>query len=289
MRNSTCKYSYWNLFLPLLVAALPLVAAVPGPAHARGLELESRLVRAPGAPDPDAKGEVEIESESDRGRFEFEVEAEQIDPSIEHRLYLEDAQGAMQFIAQMLPEDFDEVRYRARSQDGDPFPFGVGDPFELAGRAVEVYQVLQGQEVLLLVGNVPGGGAGNPSAKASMRDRLDATEAAPARAKAFIKMKTRSRDGDERFEVKAKRLDFSDSQEYRVFLEDPAQAGTLVDVGPLERRRDSTSARYRRRTKDGDALPLGVSSVRELVGLRIEVVETGSDTAIFRGTVPGPR
>jgi hypothetical protein len=267
----------------MVLIAAAIVMAPAQNAMAGSNKQQSSLTRVPGAPDSNAKGEVRVESEADRARYSIEVKAKQIDPSIEHRLYMADGVGALQFIGDLLPEHVDEVRYRARTEDGDALPFGVASPDALEGRPIEVRQVINAQEQLLLVGSMPGAGA---QSQGSARSNLDPTELSPPRSKARVRLRSRPSRGDERIEVKANKLDFTSGQEYRVFLEDPA-TGFLEDVGALERKKKSSSARFRRRTKDGDALPFGVISVAELTNLALEIVDMSTDQVYFEGVTPG--
>jgi hypothetical protein len=264
------------------IAPLVAIAAllfVPAAASAGGSDVRTSLTRVSGSPDPDAKGRIRIRSD-DQNREEFEVKAERINPSLSHTLFVENAGGAMEFVGPMQPDGNDEVRYRVRTKDGDLLPVGASSVADLAGRRVEVQQ--SGQA--MLEGTVAAIGIGG---RARVRKDLAATVLAPPRAKAQARMRSRPAKGDERFEVSARRMDFSQGQDYRLFLEDPANLGNLVDVGALvPQRPGQRTIRFRRRTKDGQALPFGVPRVGDLAGLAVQIVDVTTNNIYFDDTLP---
>ena len=76
--------------------------------------------------------------------------------------------------------------------------------------------------------------------------------------------------GDERFEVKVMKLDFSDT-DYHVWVETGEDTGEYEDAGEIDQKGNSHVGFLRLRTKDGDALPQGVESVTDLSLRRVEV------------------
>jgi len=70
-----------------------------------------------------------------------------------------------------------------------------------------------------------------------------------------------------------------------LFMEEPAQSGTLVDIGPLS----PTDGGHRLKidTKKGDSLPFGAASIVDLVGRRVEV-RRGDGSVRLVGAVPAP-
>lgn len=268
----------------LWIGAIALLAT-PIAAHAGSrIDVRTALTRAAGSPDSDAKGEVRVRSDVKKSEHEIDIKAERIDSTLEHRLYIDDGLGTLTLIGTLEPDGSDEVRYRVRTKDGDALPFAETDPANLVGRALEVRQVISAVEQVVLEGTMPALVAGT---KGKAKLNLDETSFAPAKSKARLRMRSRTAKGDERFEIKVNKLDFSAGQVYHVRIEDPLNLGTFLDVGEVEPRgKKGNYARFRRRTKDGDPLPLDVATVGDLSGLGVEIFEVGSGDVYFDGVIP---
>ena len=265
----------------ILFGAVLLGLCSPSFAHggsSKDLKGQSALVRPASAPDADAKGRVRVETDDDE--HQFEVSVRNVDISLDHDVYMEDGLGseALVFVGAMKVDGSNEMKFRVRTKKGEDLPFDAADNVSLAGRTVEVRSSLG----TILTGVVPAFGSGK-GAKAKLN--LDVADGSPnTSSKARLKVRSKPKNGDERFEIAAKKLSF-DGLSYRLFVEDAPGSEDFVDVGALVRKSSSSSARYRRRTKKGDALPLGVASVVDLGGRAIEIRD-GSGTVYLEGTVP---
>jgi hypothetical protein len=267
----------------ILFAAVLLSLCSPSFAHgmsSKDLKGQSTLVRPESAPDGDAKGRVRVETDVDDDDHQFEVSVRNVDTSLDHDVYMGDGLGseALVFVGAMKVDGSNEMKFRVRTEKGDDLPFDAADNASLAGRAVEVRSSLG----TIVAGVVPAFGSGK-GGKAKLN--LQAAEGSPnTSAKARLKIRSKPKNGDERFELSAKKLSF-DGLSYRLFVEDAAGSENFVDAGAMVRKSSSSSARYRRRTKKGDALPLGVASVVDLGGRAIEIRD-GTGTVYLEGTLP---
>lgn len=104
-----------------------------------------------------------------------------------------------------------------------------------------------------------------------------------ADAKGTVKLEHDPKKDEGEFKVKAERLDPALS--FELFLEDAAGSGNLVSVGTMEADDDEDEGgEFKIEFESEDGLPLGVSSVQELVGRALEV-QSGGVVYLF-GTVP---
>jgi hypothetical protein len=248
------------------------------------MESRSRLTRASGSPDGDVEGKVKLRSETDRQKFQ--VEAEHLDPGTEVAFYLDDpstdGEGFLS-IGTMTADVDGEAELEFDTNDGDALPLGASSVAELEGFLVEVRLASDG--ALLLTGTVPSlptsvtpaGGTPLPGEEARGKARLAAVGGI---WEGHIEIRTDD-DGEQEFEMEAERLD--PGSEVTFQIEDPDNAGTFVDLATRTAGSDG-EAEYE--IEDGDALPLGVDSVSDLIGLDVRVVD-GDGTVILTGTVPG--
>jgi hypothetical protein len=218
----------------------------------------------------------------DTDREHFKVQVRKANELFTHDLYIENDVAVMEFVAQLRPNK-SYLKYRARIVDGEgSLPFGVASVSELIGRDVEIRV---GDEVVLFA-EIPGF---DPLPKAKVEDDLDPTENAPIDAEAAIKLRSRPRKGDERFRVTVEDVDLAVGQELQLYLEDPDQPGTLVNQGAMVADEEGTDARFRSRTRQGQALPFEVNSTADLAGLAIEIRDADTGDVYFDGLVPAVR
>jgi hypothetical protein len=268
-----------------LITALAILA-ISAPAWAAAPEKgESALVRVADAPDDDARGEVRIRTHKKDQRLWVRVT--HIDAAADVDLYLENAGGVMEFVGSLEPGN-DEAedaafRYRARLKKGQgELPFGVSSVAELQGRAIEI----RIGAASALTGHVPMLGI-SPRKHHKARVTLDPTDAAPDDARARLRLRSKPFKGDERFELMVVDFALAEDDTLLLFLEDPANPGTWVDLGDFEQHpHEIDEHRYRRRTRKGAPLPFFVDAVSDLGGLAVEVRDGDGNQVWFEGVVP---
>jgi hypothetical protein len=271
-----------------LVAALCLAApAAFAKNDDRG---ESTLVRVDEPSDPSARGNLKIRAKRKDQRFE--VKAKKIDLDRDVELWMDD--GGFVLVGDLEPSDDDDGdglatfkykdRYRADKGRGS-LPLDAETVDELVGVDVQI----RADGEVLLVGRVPELGI---SKKAKIKERSDleatddATDLSPE-AKARVRLRAKLARGDHRFEVKVTDFPDVDSEDLRLWLEDPDDPGVLVDLGAFEPDgEDAGEHHFRRRTSKGDPLPFGVESVEDLFDLDMEIRDAGDDTVYFEGETP---
>lgn len=243
--------------------------------------------------DDDGKGRVRLEIFPTNGRQRFRVDVEDIETSAGLDLWLEDSVGAGTY-SLVGPFEIDddgddeeeedddgddeEARYEADTQKGDPLPGGVNDLSDLDGRGLEVRAV----DTVVLIGTVPGFDA--PKKPSSDKVDMAPTVDAPPKAKSRLRLVSKKKNGDERFLLKAKRLD-KEVPAYTLFLETAPGSSVFEDAGDLERKGKGKNGLYRRFTKKGEALPGDEVDVAGLAGRRLEVRDD-QGTVIFEALLP---
>jgi hypothetical protein len=93
-------------------------------------------------------------------------------------------------------------------------------------------------------------------------------------------VRIRSKGKSERFDVHIVKVEGGD--EHHLWLEDPLDSGTFVDLGDLPGK--GGSQKLALDTKKGDQLPLGVLTADQLIGRRIEIRKDGNVELV--GEVP---
>jgi hypothetical protein len=238
-----------------------------------------QLVRPDPAPDADAKGSLRVRSDKQGERFELKLQ--RVDALLEHDLFIEDPDdsGLFVHVAALQSSGDDDMKLMLATKQGDALPLGATDIDALVGRRVEV----RAGEDVVLQGSVPAFGLSKKPVKAKVD--LAAPEAAPAPdMKATLKLRSKPDKGQERFDLKAKKVPFADAGPFRVFIEDGVGSAAFVDAGALDPVGDS-EGRFRRDSKQGQAMPLGAAGVAELAGRAIEVRD-GEDVVFLEGTIP---
>jgi hypothetical protein len=94
-------------------------------------------------------------------------------------------------------------------------------------------------------------------------------------------LRIRTHKGKDRFDIHVQKVDAS--QAHDVFIEDPAESAAFVHVTTLSG--DGDDLKLALDTKKGDALPLGVPQVADLIGRRVEI-RAGDGQVLLFGDVP---
>ena len=254
------------------VSALSAVLAAPPGGGKQKQDISACLVRPADAPDADAKGSLRLRTDEKKGapRHRLDLKAQKLGTAVEHTLWMENG-DVVPVLEQVgtLTKSGKTLKYSLDTSKGDELPFaaaeGVDELSDLAGRAVEVRA---GGDVVLH-GTMPAFQAKQKPKQG--KDKLDPSAGSPdGDAKGDLRVDSKNWKCEEAIEVKVQKLDFADGP-FRVRIEDAAGSGTFLDAGGLDQLGKSANGRYRRRTKDGDALPGGVSTVAELQGRLLQV------------------
>jgi hypothetical protein len=269
-----------------LFAALLFTGLVATPdAYAFGsskMKGEVDLVRPSGGAAPTAKGKLKVEADTKKGTDKFEVHAIQIDPLLVHELWMEDPllPGTFVFIAVMDSDGDDSAKYKVDTKKGDALPHGAADAVALGGLAVEVRPT---GLAAVLEGEVPALGAKKKPVKAKLKMSLPGVPPAPD-AQGKVEMRSKFDKGDHRIEVKAKKLPYDAVASFHLFIE-TAVEGVFAEVAVLVQK-GSSEGRFRVRTKDGQALPLGIKGVDELEGRDVQIRGADLLTVYLEGVIP---
>jgi hypothetical protein len=235
------------------------------------------LVRPDPAPDADAKGTLRIRSDKKGERFDVHVQ--KVDAAVTYGLWIEDPDDSGLFVHFADLEGDDDLKLALDTKKGDELPLDAESNDDLIGRRLEVRA---GGDVVLK-GTVPPFGLSKKPAKAKLE--ILPPDGAPApEMKASLKLRSKADKGQERIDLKAKKVPFEDDGPFHVFIEDAVGSDVFEDAGELEQT-DDTVGRYRRDTKQGQELPLGVGFVSELAGRALEVRDDGG-VVYLAGTIP---
>lgn len=251
--------------------------------HAEDREAEVRMTRSVDSDDADVTGKIETEARLDRQRLKIEVE--HLTPGRVVKAFVTLA-GVEADLGSRTADAFGEVEWDLNTNDGDALPLGVTTVAELVGADVRVEDA--GDATVLLVGTVPetptttdaGGGSGSHE---DGRGRARLTRAAGAVGEAYVELRSRPDQGNrQRFQVE---IDHQTAGlVVAVWLEDPANAGTLTQIGTMTVGSEG-EGELELDTHEGAGLPYGVASVQSLVGLQVEL-RTMADVVLFSGVVP---
>jgi len=251
--------------------------------HAEDRESEVRMTRSVDSDDADVTGEIRTESRLDRQRLK--IEAEHLTAGRVVKAFVSFA-GVEADLGSRTADAFGKVEWDLNTNDGDVLPLGVTTVAELAGADVRVEDA--GDATILLVGTVPetptttdaGGGSGSHE---DGRSREGLTRAAGAVGEAYVELRSRPDQGN-RQRFKAEIDHQTVGLVVDVWLEDPANAGTLTKIGSMTVGSEG-EGELELDTHEGAGLPYGVTSVQSLVGLQVEL-RTTADVVLFSGVVP---
>jgi len=270
--------------LRTLLAPTLLLGLLAESAAASGVDFDvtTSLVRPEPAPDADVEGKLRLRDKKP-GDQRFEVTVENTDPTLDHLVRIETSPGSGVYenVGLMSWDGFDEVKLKVKTKKGASLPLGKAKVQQLVGHEV-VVQVL-GQTI---VSGTPADSGGKGKTLEGKTLLATAPSSPDPNAKAKVKLRSKPSKGDERFIVKVEKID-PVATTYTVFLESPAGSGTLVAIGELSPSASNPSKGvFKRKTKKGQALPLGASSAVELGGRPIEV-RADPGGLVASGTTPG--
>jgi hypothetical protein len=243
-------------------------------------ESEARLQRSVESDDPDVEGKIRLESRVDRERIR--LEAEHLTPGRVLEWFViapdgtEESQGTRTATS-------GEVEWEPSTSDGDRLPFGVSFVADLEGYGVEVRDATTGLVLLFgTIGAVPPSTDDDDDDGDESRGRSLLTPAAGVTGEAHVEVRSEPGDHDKiEFEIE----DQMPPMTVEVWLEDPANLGTLTSIG--SRSIDAEGeAELEFEAEDGETLPHGATSVSALVGLRVEFRNAADGAVLFFGTVP---
>ncbi len=244
-----------------------------------GQEAQVDLVRPDPAPDADATGTLRIRSEDDEERFDVRVE--NVDVTLVHELFIEDPadSGAFSLVAPLTAK-CDTLKLRLDTEHGDALPLGVALVADLAGRDVEI----RSGGVAILTGTVPA--FVPPVATAKAKAKFKASPGAPApHMVGKLMLRSKVAKGQQTIDFKAKHVPW-DGGAVHVFIESAPGSNTFQDAGELVRKGASANGKYRRDTKHGDALPLGITTLSKLAGRALELRDASNNLVYLRGVIP---
>ena len=266
---------------------------------ARGV---SRLLPPEGGPQPLAKGYVLVEAGIELQRLEIEVLG--ADPTVALEVFLL-GEGGVETSLGSLPEGNGELEFGAGL--ASTLPLGASTVSLLAGLQVEVRD---GGAAVVLAGAVPSltighddddegdhddGRDDDDGDHDDGKDDDDGDDDAPrARGRAILmladtspfagaegRVEVETEGEDQELEIEVEDIDTGTTVEF--FLDDGS--GTMASLGTATTDAEG-EAEIEFDTGDGDALPLGLGSVADLAGRRVEVRVAAEGTVILFGEVP---
>jgi hypothetical protein len=247
---------------------------------------EMALQRPEDAPDPDAFGKVCLQKK--KGVQEFECEAGKLPAGQSglFRVFVESAAGSGDFVevGGMTPKGAAKGSWRLslQAKGAAPSSLGVLSLSTLQGREVQVriatgFVFLHGKCPML--GSSPG-----ILTKCKKSSLTNSASALSPKAVGSLRVKLNAAKGCSSLDVRVKGL--SHGHEYSVWIETAPGSGLFANAGLVEFKSvKSKQGAYRRDSKKGDPLPLGVTSISQLSGRRIEVRE-GVSSVQLGGVIP---
>ncbi len=244
-------------------------------------EGETQLMRPEPPVDDDAEGEIRLKQEG--GRLQIRVKVRHLDPETVYSVSLTSPDGTTEALGDVTTNGGGNGQLRVDTGKGDSVPFGVGNLDDLIGFDVAVTDaegnvVLKGtiEDVKTVPDDDDGDGDGDEDDEEEGEACLAATDAeSGARGEVEIEIEG---DGEQKFKVKVKGL--APASVFGVVV--TAADGASASAGDI-----TTNSRGRGELflRDADALLLGVSSVGDLAGATVEVVDADGN-AVLTGVVP---
>jgi len=242
------------------------------------------------------EGKVEIGKKANDDQT-FQVEVEGLAPGRTIEVFVVNAADVEQSQGTAVAGVEGEAELEIETEHGDLLPHGAADVSELEGFGVIVRDATTGDD--LMTGHIPELGRIPPAcdkhdgdddhedddgnddehdAHHRGRTRLTNADGVAGEAKAGL----RDRPGRQKLGVEVEHTDVTDPIEF--WLEDPANLGTFVLIGTLTAHEDEL--RLELDTGDGDLLPFGVTDVKDLVGLQVELRSGADGSVLFTGVLP---
>ncbi|MBK9387931.1 MAG: hypothetical protein IPN34_24200 [Planctomycetes bacterium] len=257
-------------------------------AAAQGSQIEASLRRpGPSSPDPDAQGRIELENDASGPGQKFDVKIQKVDTTAnDYTLWLEDPVGSSAFVnVGGFDEDArhdDRADYERRTDRGQTLPLGAANLTALKDRLL---QVRDSADQVVLVGTVPdigngqpgGPGGGGPKVKGET-PLLRPNPAPIPFAQGTVQAERQGNEGE--LEIETEDFDVS-AQSFTVWLADAQSAMQQIGaLAPDRGRSDHGRADWRT-----PSLPLGATSIDQLVGRRLEIRDA-ANAIILEGNVP---
>ncbi len=244
-------------------------------------ESEVNLHRSVDSDDPDVTGEAETLSRADRQRIR--VKAEHVTPGRTLEWFTITPDTLSTESEGTATADLDgQARWLVDTSTGGTLPFGVATVADLDGYGIEIRDATSG--VVLLVGTF-GSTPDHEGDTGSTETRGGAalTPGTGVAGEAHVAVESKPSETREEFKVEVQGQPGGTT--IQVWLEDPANLGTLSNVGSFTVGGEG-EGKFERDTSEGDTLPYGVASVSSLVGLAIELRASDGTTVLFSGVVP---
>ncbi len=260
------------------------------------------LLRPAGAPDGNAFGSLRLRSKPNKNDERFELKVKQVDTDLDFELFVQDASDPLDpdtktfsFVAKLETDKAGSegsMKWKALTKKGDSLPLGAADVAQLFGREIEI----RVEDDLYLRAILPGGKAtkGKTLQAISMLVRPD--NPPDADATGDVRLSSQASKGKERFEVNAYDVDVQTTHD--LYLEDPPGSDKLVNIGSLDAMGQTQNGadqddddddedpqfELRLDTKQGDELPLDVSSNNDLLDRRVQIRSEGD--VVLQATLP---
>jgi len=251
------------------------------------LKREVALQRPDPAPDDNAFGKAKLEMKGNEQKFEVEAGNLSTDGASTYTVHIETTPTSDAFfsVGSMILKNAVSGAWELelKATGAAPAALQVASLTELAGREL---QIRDGSSATVLHGELPvlsaGVGQGNLNSKSTLFKASGSPSENPS---GWVRIKFNAPQGWSEFEVEAKKLNTTNG--LSVFVEDGLGSNVFVNVGAMTLKGSApkVSARYRVRTKKGDSLPLGVFSLGELSGRKLELRD-GSGAAHLAGAIP---
>jgi hypothetical protein len=269
-----------NTLTSLSVSAFALLAAgalAMGPGGNGKKDVQISLVKPADAPDADAKGTLRIRHKGNGDSFEIHIM--KVSEADEHHAWLEDPIASDTFTDIGTLSGGGSQQLKFDTKKGGTLPLLAASLDELIGRHLRI----QHGDDIVLQGTVPPWDLSKKPAKASIK--IEASDDAPQPdMHATLKLRSKANKGQERIDLKVKHIDWGDDS-FHVFVEDDVGSGVFVDSGELDKTGDH-EGRWKRDTKQGQALPDGVDFVKDLAGRVIRLQRGDDDEVMLSGTIP---
>ncbi|MFN0205190.1 MAG: hypothetical protein ACKVS6_02615 [Planctomycetota bacterium] len=238
-------------------------------------------------PDTNATGRIRLRIQGSESEFECEAEHVDTDVTASFSVHIETLAGSNAYflVGPLSLVSGKTPHWRLEfKNEGTPAPeLGVGTLIDLAGRRI---QFRDKNDATVLRGIVPAVTTG--IGKNNFNERANLTHPAASqpspKAHGWVRSRYNAPQGASSFEVRAANL--ADLNTYDVFIETALGSGVFDKAGSLQLKGNKTkSGVFKRETKNGDALPLGVMTLGELTDREIEIRD-GNGNVHLNGTSP---
>jgi hypothetical protein len=249
------------------------LASLTGLGSKGKLKIKMALQRPASPPDADANGAITLEVNGVAQVFSIDINKIE-DPSVTQLFgFVEDGIGSGQFVQVVeLTKSSKSGKWKAKLTDPSGLPPAVNAKTfpQLAGRAAEVRDAMGAVYLTAVIPSL------TDTDDVSLTLPMTNLGVVPA-ATGSLKLTYKGSTGSSQVVVSTKSLDKAVS--YAVFVEDPAMGATFTEVGPL------VNAKYSVDTKTGAPLPLGVPTLLDLAGRKLQIRDGA--TVVLEVQIPG--